>query len=204
MSNLKSIKALEKLEGRSLTEGEKSFIRENVIEAKSIEELSKVLHLHSPAEKIKEIVHTNDYPSPIECIYCNTIYDPSIEEDEEEHRKRHERKILAERIYGHIATEKERSMIRSYVSKEKNVYENTMGCMDIDKSYEELLIYCYWSRSIEGCNFDLMHPSLKEYTIYYKNGASFMPLGKTYINMKEYKNLYNSDKYLEYYKELSR
>lgn len=125
------------------------------------------------------------------CYYCGMSYCNNIPEDVERHQKIHQRKQLAERVFGFIAPRSIREHIKDYAW---NGNDNEFVHRDEPlPGGEELIYYAHWCRSIEACNFDLKHPTLQEYIIIRKN--KFNELlnipGGSYINMKKYKEYLN-------------
>lgn len=118
------------------------------------------------------------------CKFCGMSY-CDTPDDVKKHQKIHERKVLAERKFGHIATysERERLKTESYDSNGNDI-----------KSGFDNRVYAYWSRSVEGCNYDLMHPDFREYKAFYLSNMPFM--NGSYINMKRYKGFLNNTQQL--------
>lgn len=122
------------------------------------------------------------------CRYCGMGFVNNNEQDVKDHKKCHERKILAERVFGHIATYEEREYLKDKVHKNNKgeyVEEYCLGG-------KELLYYAHWSRSIEACGYDLKHPSLQEYTLMRNLNSDL--LNGSYVNMKKYKQYLHEEK----------
>lgn len=142
---------------------------------------SKTLKWLKSDELVEERVSSSLHIST--CPYCGLTYADNAAQDIVDHKKLHERKMLAEKVFGHIATSMERDAILGMVSKK---CKGSEGYIFYKNYLEE---YFHWSRSIEGNNFDLLHPSLQEYSQYYlKRDIDWLPYGKSYVNMKIYKN----------------
>lgn len=115
------------------------------------------------------------------CNYCGMSYtdDPL---DYKAHQKNHQRKQLAERVFGHIAPYSEREYL-----KRDNHYADEHKCTTEykDDYNDELTLYAWWSRSVEACNYDLKHPNLYEYIRLYRSNSPL--IRGSYVNMKLYK-----------------
>lgn len=124
------------------------------------------------------------------CRYCGKFFKENDLQDVEKHQKNHERKKLAEKTFGHIANYNERQFLKSEIYKKD--FENEEEGLNLNEKLGslELLTYINWSRSLEGCGYDLKHPTLQEYTIY-QNLEDCIFLNGTYINMKIYKKYLN-------------
>lgn len=121
------------------------------------------------------------------CRYCGkTFFDDP--QDVEKHQKNHERRILAERVFGHIANYNERQFLKDEAHKNNNGSYN----QDVTEILggQELIYYIEWSRSVEGCGYDLKHPTLQEYILFRKTSDCIF-LNGTYVNMKIYKEHLN-------------
>lgn len=58
---------------------------------------------------------------------------------------------------------------------------------------DDFKILSHWSRSIEGCDYDLEHPNYLEYKKHYQIGdVPWLEKGYTYVKMKEYKECKNA------------
>ena len=114
-----------------------------------------------------------------ECKFCGIQF-TNCKEDLEGHLKIHKRKQLAEKVFGHIANYREREFLKQdYAYTGNGVCDSTV------------VMYAHWCRSVEGCNYDLMHPTLQEYAMHYKKNDCDWLGDSTYVNMQKYKRHIN-------------
>lgn len=129
------------------------------------------------------------------CYYCGMSYCSDTPEDVRAHQKLHERKQLAERVFGFIAPYSIREYIKNYAWNADTLGTDS-GMIVKEKPLqggEDLIYYAQWCRSLEACNYDLKHPTLQEYILIRKTPNSpFINMnGGSYINMKLYKEVLN-------------
>lgn len=134
--------------------------------------------LKGPNEGLN-VVKKHEEIKTYECKFCGLQF-TNYREDLEKHLKIHKRKQLAEKVFGHIANYHEREFL-----KQDYAYKRNGIC---DKS---VIIYAHWCRSIEGCNYDLMHPTLQEYSNHYGKDDCDWLEDSTYVNMQKYKKHIN-------------
>lgn len=111
------------------------------------------------------------------CVFCGMDFCEDIQDDVIRHQKNHQRKVLAEEKFGHIAPYRERENLKDVAMIKGTDLYNIGG--------ERITYYAHWCRSVEACNYDLKHPNLSEYIMLRKTNSDL--LRGSYVNMKRYK-----------------
>lgn len=96
------------------------------------------------------------------------------------------KKEKAENKFGYIAEYDAYMELKHLVYSQENYKQDLLE--KEDNWMRDLLVYAYWCRSLNGCDFKLNHPTYTEYKQYFfRKNVPWLKLRYSYVDVKEYK-----------------